>query len=411
MKLTANAVAALKLDGKTDLIVFDDDMRGFGFRLRLSAGGKMLKSWIVQYKRGGMSRRILIGSAEVLSAAQARAAAKEKLAQVALGKDLAADQRDRRAKDALTLRSQVTEFLAAKEPDWAPTTFGEVKRYLTDPKYFGPVHVRPLDAIGLKDVAARIVAIARECGDPTAAKARSALVNFFAWAMGMGLTTANPCIGSITPETKARDRVLDCAELVAIWRACGDDDYGRIIRLLILTGCRRAEIGDMRWSEVDFERGTFTIPRERAKTDKARVIPLLPMMREVIDDVPRMASRDWLFGERAPDRGFTLWHRRKAAFDQRSGVAGWVVHDLRRSVATHMAEELAVQPHIVELVLGHEFRTGVQARYNRALYAREIRDTYLRWHDYLRTLIDGGERKVLTQLAQIAGSGAGTSVG
>jgi hypothetical protein len=61
-----------------------------------------------------------------------------------------------------------------------------------------------------------------------------------------------------------------------------------------------------------------------------------------------------------------------------------------------MAEELAVQPHIVELILGHEFRTGVQARYNRALYAREIRDAYLRWHDYLRTLIDGGERRVLT---------------
>jgi hypothetical protein len=77
----------------------------------------------------------------------------------------------------------------------------------------------------LKDVAARIVAIARECGDPTAANARSALVNFFAWATGMGLTTANPCIGSITPETKARDRVLDGTELVAIWRARSDDDY------------------------------------------------------------------------------------------------------------------------------------------------------------------------------------------
>jgi hypothetical protein len=60
-----------------------------------------------------------------------------------------------------------------------------------------------------------------------------------------------------------------------------------------------------------------------------------------------------------------------------------------------MAEQLAVPPHIVELVLGHEFRTGVQARYNRAPYEREIRDAYLRWHEFLRTLLDGAPRKVI----------------
>jgi hypothetical protein len=72
MKLTEQSVRALKLDGKTDLIVFDDDMPGFGFRLRLSAGGKVLKSWVCQYKRAGLSRRVLLGSAEVLSPSQAR---------------------------------------------------------------------------------------------------------------------------------------------------------------------------------------------------------------------------------------------------------------------------------------------------------------------------------------------------
>jgi integrase len=85
----------------------------------------------------------------------------------------------------------------------------------------------------------------------------------------------------------------------------------------------------------------------------------------------------------------------KAALDARSGVKDWTVHDIRRSVATHMSEELAIQPHIVELVLGHEFRAGVQKTYNRAPYAKEIRDAYLRWHDYLRTLVEGGERKVI----------------
>jgi integrase len=218
--------------------------------------------------------------------------------------------------------------------------------------------------------------------------------------MRMGLTTSNPTVGSINPETKARERVLTPDEIVAIWQACGGDDYGRIVRLLICTGCRRAEIGDMQFREIDFERGTFTIPAERAKTGKARVIPLLPMVREILKDVPRMVSRDALFGGRS--HGYTAWHKGKAALDARAKVSGYVVHDLRRSVATHMAEQLAVQPHIVELVLGHEFRSGVQARYNRAVYAREIQDAYLRWHDYLKTLIDGGKRKVIPYAPQAA---------
>jgi integrase len=392
MKLTQKAVAALRLDGKADLIVFDDELPRFGVRLRRRADGKVDTSYVVQWKRGGQSRRIRLGSADLLSPADARAAAREKLAQVDLGKDPAADRRDRRAKDALTMRSVVTEFLAAKAKTWSPRTLVEATRYLTDANYFGSLHSRPLDTIALRDVSARIVAIQRERGDATAARARGALVTFFGWAMRMGLTTSNPCIGSITPATTARDRVLDGDELVAIWKACANDHFGKIIKLLICTGCRRAEIGDMAFSEIDRERGTFTIPAARAKTGKARVIPLLPLLRAIIDDVPRMASRDQLFGGRS--QGFKAWHLGKSALDARTNVSGWTIHDLRRSVATHMAEQLAVPPHIVELVLGHEFRTGVQARYNRAPYEREIRDAYLRWHDYLAHLL-GGERKVI----------------
>jgi hypothetical protein len=192
MRLTNAIVAALGLDGKTDLIVFDDDLPGFGIRLRLSASGKVLKSWIVQWKRGGASKRIRVGSADLLGAEQARAAAKKLLAKVTLGEDPQADRRNRRAKDALTMHSQVKEFLAAKEPDLAPRTFAENTRYLTDARYFGPLHRMPLDTISLKDVAARIVVIQRERGNPTAQRARGALVGFFSWCMRMGLCTANP---------------------------------------------------------------------------------------------------------------------------------------------------------------------------------------------------------------------------
>ena len=62
----------------------------------------------------------------------------------------------------------------------------------------------------------------------------------------------NPVVGTNKPkENDPRDRVLSVDELARVWRACKDDDFGRIVKLLILTGCRRAEIGGMCWSEFD----------------------------------------------------------------------------------------------------------------------------------------------------------------
>ena len=87
MKLTAKTVAALTLPaGKSDAIVFDETMAGFGYRLRRGAGGKLLRSWIVQYRRVRDQPRLLLGSAEVIGAEQARSMAKKALGRVAMAK-------------------------------------------------------------------------------------------------------------------------------------------------------------------------------------------------------------------------------------------------------------------------------------------------------------------------------------
>src|SRR5262249_10524183 len=157
------------------------------------------------------------------------------------------------------------------------------------------------------------------------------------WALAHGLCEANPVVGTLALEGgQPRERVLDDSELARIWRACGDDDYGRCIKLLILTGCRRQEAGAIAWPEFDFERGTWTLPAARSKTKRAHTLPLLPARRAIIEAVPRMASRDQLFGARA--NGFTGWQRGKTALDKRSGVKDWTVHDIRRSVATKLAD-------------------------------------------------------------------------
>jgi integrase len=395
LKFDAKTLAALELGDAGDRIFFDPTLPGFGLRLRRAAGGKMLRSWICQYKRHGKSRRLLLGSADVLSLETARTAAKKMLAKVALGEDPQAAKADRRAKDQHTLRAVAAEFLIAREGELSPRTLAEFRRYLTDPHYFGPLHTRPIDTIERRDIAACVVTVTRSSGAVTAARARTAIGAMFTWCMRMGLAESNPTIGTIRPdEGPARERVLSDDELVAVWHACGDDEYGRIIRLLIMTGCRRSEIGDLRWSEIDLERGTLTIPSERSKNGRAHTLPLTSLTREILKSVPHRVTRDQLFGARS--HGYTLWSIDKRALDQRSGVKDWLVHDLGRSVATRMAD-LGVAPHVIEAVLNHVsgHKAGIAGIYNRSSYAREMRAALTLWDDHVRSIVAGNERKIL----------------
>jgi len=394
MRLDAKTVAALKLDGKTDAIFFDDSMAGFGYRLRRGSGGKVLRSWIVQYRRAGASRRILLGSAEVLSAEAARTAAKKVLAKVALGEDPQAERIDRRGKDKLSLRSVVDEYLAAKEREVRPRTLRELKRYLFG-SFFKPLHGMPVDTVTRRDIAARLVAITREHGAIVAARARAALSTFFVWGMQMGVVENNPIIGTIQPKGgKPRERTLSDTEVAAIWRGCKDDDYGRIVRLLILLGARRSEVGGMCWREFDLENARWTLPTSRSKNGRTHTLPLMPMALNIIKDVPRLMSRDQLFGARSND-GFTGWDDQKAALDERAGVREWRLHDIRRTFSTRL-HDLGVAPHIVEQILNHQGHRGqVGGTYNKSFYEREVRAALALWEDHVRALVEGGERKVV----------------
>ena len=398
MKLTAKAVATLTLpEGKSDLIYFDDDLSGFGYRLRRSPSGKVNATWVCQYRNAGATRRILLGAGSVLSAEQARMAAKKILAQVALGEDPQSAKADRRAKDRQSMRVIIDEYLAIKAAEIRPGSLRETQRYLCGP-YFKALHGMPIDSIARRDVAAAVIATQRKHGSNVAALARVTLSGFFSWCVQMGLIEVNPVIGSPTPKTnEARDRVLSDDELVRIWNACQDDDHGKIIKLLILTACRREEIGGMTWDEI--AGASWTLPKERSKNGKAHTLPLMPAMLDIIKTVPRMASRDHLFGERSPS-GFCRWGQGKAALDARSGVTGWQVRDIRRSVDTKMAD-IGVMPHIIEQILNHQsgHKRGDAGTYNRSVYEREVRAALALWHDHVRTLVDGGERVVVPFVA------------
>jgi integrase len=422
MKLDAKTVASLTLSpGEKDRIFFDDQLPGFGYRLRLGASAKVRATWIAQYRRAGGTRRVLIGNANVIGAEAARAAAKKILAAVALGQDPQADRADRRTKDQQVLlvttreigddgkpvrKGVIAEYLAAKKPDVRPRTYVEIERYLTS-TYFRSLHSMPIDTIKRKDIATRLVAISNESGTVTASQARDMISAFFTWAMKAGIVDQNPVIGAVEPKSsQGRERVLSDAELAAVWRASGDNEYGKIVKLLILVGARRQEIGGMRWSEFDHDAGTWTLPKERAKNNRELTLSLPAIAWDIVNSVPRLANRDQLFGIHADD-GYTDWGGGKRALDER--LLGkidepFVVHDIRRSAATGMAN-LGVQPHIVEALLNHQsgHKAGIAGIYNKSSYSREVKAALALWADHVQALASGGERKVIPMVAVTKG--------
>jgi integrase len=404
-------VARFKLDdGKSDQIFFDADEKGFGFRLRRD-GVRLRRSWVVQYRIKGRTRRAKIGDYPTVSADQARKKAKTILASVQLGTDPQAEKEAERAKGSRSLRAVAEQYLEMKALEvqrgqYRASSLRVTKLYLTKPDYFGPLHLHAITDITVQDIATRLNTINKNNGTVTAGRARSALSSVFAWAMRQGYMGPNPhnpvAVTENPDDAVSRDLVLGDVELAEVWRATGDEDFGKVIRLLILTGCRREEIGGLRWSEIDRDAGTITLPSERVKNRREHVLPITPLMAQIIDSVPPVVGRDQVFGARSAN-GFSGWDVAKKALDERLAgklkgkSAGWRPHDLRRSVATNLIERLDVEPHVVEAILNHHsgHRSGVAGIYNKAKYARQIRSALSLWDDHIRALVQGGRRKVV----------------
>jgi integrase len=371
----------------TDRFEWDPKLTGFGKRSR---DGR--ETWIIQYRLGHKQRRMTIGTCAKLTQAQAREQARKRLAQVELGQDPAADKRQSRTEAKNTLRSVVAQYLEARQGAVRPRTYVEVCRYLNE--HWSPLHSVPVNAVRRADVAIELSKMIRKNGSAAAAKARTALSAFYVWAMGEGIADVNPVIGSNKPVAgPSRDRVLSDTELAAIWRNASGT-YGAIVRLLILTGCRREEIGGLRWTEIDSKEQVIRLPSERVKNGRPHDVPLTDAAWSILQQQP---AGEHVFGREAA--GFRAWSRGKEGLDERLGdsVAPWRLHDTRRTVATRMAD-LGVMPHVIEAALNHQsgHKRGPAGVYNRSRYDREVRNALALWSDHVRALVEGGERKVVT---------------
>jgi integrase len=372
---------------RTDHIDWDEKLPGFGLRTR---NGK--KSWILQYKLGDKNRRIRLGGPELSrdKAFKLAQAEKGKLAAAKLGHgtDPGTD-RDRRKAEAKpqprarALASFIPAFLDAREGAIKDSTLEIQQRHLND--HWSGLHDRPINDITRADVAGVLTIIAKDKGPIVVNRARATLSKFYRWAIGEGICDHNPVAGTNKrPENDPRERSLSDAEAAAVWLAARDTDYGRIVRLILLTGCRRDEIGGLKWSEIDTEARTITLPRERTKNGKEHIVPLTDAALAIITNIER-GDRDYVFG-RTLTRGFSGWSRCKAQLNKIAKLKEpWTLHDLRRTVRTGLGK-LGVQPHIAEAVLNH-LPPRLIRTYDRNTYMAEKRTALDTWAAHLKVAI------------------------
>ena len=396
MKFTTDAVTALRLPaGKKDHFEWDDALPGFGVRLRGDT-----KRWTVQYRVGAQQRRESLGDVRKVRLDDARRIARQRFAQAELGTDPAAARalaRSAATAAKLTIANVAGRYLGAKQGVLRPNTYNVAKRHFA--VLWAPLADWPIDAVKRADVAARLQEIAKGHGRSAAHAARANLSAMFNWAMREGLCDANPVSHTNDPAEgiKPRERVLTDHELAAVWNACGADDFGRIVRLLILTGCRREEIGGLHWSEIDFDTGVMTIPGTRTKNHRSLALTLPAVALGILRSAPRRDGRDFVFGNHGGS--FCAWSYCAMALNNRITAAEgkplsrWVLHDLRRTMRTGIGK-LGVPPHVAEFCINH-VKAGVQAIYDKHRYEREIASALALWAEHLTAIVEGRKSRVV----------------
>ena len=388
MKLTQAIVDKLKLPaGKADHIEWDDN---FGVKLR--QGGS--RTYVVQYKtKSGATRRMTIGTMN-LTLVQARRKAKAALAKVELGEDPQGEKKD--ARKIGTFKSLAEDFIEYQTGRLRPSTLYSTKLYLMGTAahpYCRTLHSLKPEEIHRPEIAATLRSIAKTHGETTADRARSALSKMFAWAIGEGLcgeSYVNPVIGTNKREAGTNDnspaRALTESEIAEIWFAADDgEDFGRIVRLALLTGCRRNEIARLEWNEVKDD--LISLPGSRTKNHLDFDVPLSDLARDVIGKRPD-PERKFVFGRL--DSGFSGFSKAKRLLDAKlKGVAPWRLHDIRHTVSTQMSE-LGVEPHIVEACLNHvsgAAKSGIAGRYNHAKYNPQKRAALSLWASEIAVIL------------------------
>ena len=363
--------------GKVEAFFWDPSCRGFGMRALISGR----RSWIYQYRdEHKQTRRIVLGDVSAVSLDAARDAARMLAASVTHGANPSVERRAKRS--ANSVKAIIEAYLKHAKTCQRPRSYDETERHLL--RHAAPLHHDRAEGVRRRDIADLLAAVTNKSGPVCANRVRATLSALWTWGIRSGLIDmdSNPVAFTIRQSEKPRDRTLTDAEVGAIWKVTDNDsDYSRIVRLCILTGCRRDEIGKLHRAEVFGDR--IVISAARMKGGAAHEIPLLPMMAATLPEPTDDKTGQFIFGRF--ETGFSGWSRSKSVLDFKLAgeisMPAWTLHDLRRTFSTRL-HDAGVEPLVIEALLAHK-QQGVAAVYNRASLRDAKQVALERWHELL----------------------------
>lgn len=405
-----------------DSVVADETSLPGSFGLRVTAKG--VKSWIIMYriedpKRPGKVKQQYrkVGSYPSLSLAMARETAREALKLAGQGIDpIQAKEAEKREVASVKSVREAVEVFIKRYAKQKNRSWEEVQRVFN--VYIIPkMGERPLPSITPTDIHDVLDAL-MDAGHPYMANRVFAHTRkFFNWCAERHWITDPPTKHISRPaEEHARDRILNNEEINRLWHGCGDLGwpFGPYFKLLLATGQRRNEVAGMKWEHIDINKELWTLPKEETKAKRKHEVPLSPMALEILESVPRNGKYVFSTTGKTPISGFGRAKERcdtTIATNQLNAtgkkkwtdrvyeqnlIPAWRLHDIRRSVASGMAE-IGIAPYVIEKVLNHSTGqiSGVAAVYNRHTYLREKTDALNAWARALEAIVEASDDNIV----------------
>jgi integrase len=357
-----------------------------GLRLRVAASGE--KSFILSYRVNGRLKRKTLGYfGSDLTLEKARAMANEALGKARRGEDPFPSTGHRPA------RSNTFEQLAERyiRRECSHLACGTGIESIIRRRLIPEWRDRAVDSFEKLDLT-HVTDNLLDEGKPAAAnRLHEVAIRIFNWADRRGELRGFPCpfTNMDKPANKvARDRFLTDDEIRQLWKTWGElvTPFGDFFRMLLVLGQRRSETAHMRWQDLDLDARTWTIPSEMTKSSREHLVPLSDLAIEILERVPRVEGSPWVFSGRTGKTPISGFSRLKKQCDERSGVTGYRLHDLRRTCATGMATACGISEFDIARVLNHA-RQGITSVYNRHEYLDEKCRALEAWARHLRTVI------------------------
>lgn len=385
LRLTAIAIEKMATPVKRK-DVYDSDVPGLVLRL-LPTG---TKSWSFTYKAGGKAKRLSLGIYPGVSLKLARERGRAARAERQRGGDPVEDKKaEERERQLYSFEACANDFVDKYcKPNlktWKSVESGLKRHAIPAWGHMPAKDVRRRDVVELIDKVA-----AKAPGQSN--HLRAYLSKMFNWLLEREVVELNPVVGvAKRHKSQPRDRILNEAEIKALWKATGEmgGAFGNCVRFLLTTGVRRGEASLLRWEELE---GDFALlPASRMKGGRDFKVALSSEAQSIVENMPRLGEYVFTTDGRSPISG---WSKTKRQLDEMmekelgEPVPDWRLHDLRRTVASGLAM-LGFRAEVIKRVLGHAANANdvTEVHYNWHNYDDEALEAVKTWADYVLKLV------------------------